>query len=76
MNVFYSKIYGTGLPGWLLIYADSPDHELLQDGVCLEGDDAVHVPLIVRHDDRAVDQLRQVGDEALGTLLTQLSDRN
>ena len=24
-----------------------PDHELLKDGVCLEGDDAVHVPLVV-----------------------------
>ena len=59
-----------------LSHAASPDHELLQDGVCLEGDDAVHVALVVRDDDGAVDQLRDVGAEALRSLLTQLSDRN
>ena len=59
-----------------LSHAASPDHKLLQDGVCLEGDDAVHVALVVRDDDGAVDQLRDVGAEALRSLLTQLSDRN
>ena len=49
------------------------DHEPLQDGLGGEGDDALHVALIVRLHDGAVDRVGDGGEEALLVARAQLA---
>ena len=53
-----------------------PEHEPLEDALGLEGDDAVHVALVLGDDHGAVDGPRQRREEALVTILAQFADWN
>ena len=61
------------------VYGDlvEPEHEPLQDGLCLEGDHAVHVSLVARDDHGPVDGTGDVGEEAGGArAVTELANRD
>ena len=52
------------------------EEELLDDGLCLEGDDAVLVPLVPAVQHHAVHRAGEVGQEAaLPALAARLADR-
>ena len=52
------------------------DHEALQDGLGLEGDDAVEVALVERGDHGTVHGPGNVGEEALFAAFAKFADGN